>query len=215
MLIVVDVASPRQTTKPPSNAHKHKFYYSQMGAGGSVKRDAPPKTTLPSMQARKISLTGNRMPLSGNKLLRGIRSSKKKKTGTLPMGTFVTEKLAIILACDDYTGTKLPSLKYCVSDARRFQQQIEGMGFEVVAFNTNKEATVVAFNEAFDVLVNRLQSKPLAQVIFYFAGHGVVCKRDKGWFALFGWDNERENSTGVRFSALKRLSSSIGAVQQL
>ena len=154
------------------------------------------------------------MPLSGNKLLRGSRSSKKTKTN-LPVATFVSEKLAIILACDDYTGTKLPSLKYCVSDARRFQQQIEGMGFEVVAFNTNVDCTVFAFNHAFDLVVNRLQSKPLSQVIFYFAGHGVVCKRDKGWFALFGWDPKRENSTGVRFSALKRLANSIGAVQQL
>jgi hypothetical protein len=99
-------------------------------------------------------------------------------------------RVAIILAVDDYEGTELSSLKFCCADAERVRNVLEStLGYEVTTIGLNKECTISAFHSAFDDLLGRFNGQSMASFVFYFAGHGVVCKRGKGWFALSGYDS--------------------------
>ena len=129
---------------------------------------------------------------------------------------FLSPSLFLFVACDDYTGTELPSLKFCCTDAARVRNVLEStLGYEVTTIGLNKECTISTFHAAFDELLCRFNGQSMASFVFYFAGHGVLCKRGKGWFALSGYDSKRPNTTSIRFSALKTLAASLGAVQQL
>jgi hypothetical protein len=156
----------------------------------------------------------NCLPNVTQKQRRGLQTSKmmtiKKREVCLEIDRF-----AIILAIDDYANTNLPNLKCCVSDALRFKSQIEKMGFKTLKILFNSNCTLKNFQLSFDLIISHFPDKKIAQFIFYYAGHGVLCKRGKGWFALAGWSEKQKNSTGIRFSSLKRLAASIGAVQQL
>ena len=121
--------------------------------------------------------------------------------------------------------SSLPDLFSAVSDATRVRKVlVERLGFECLAFLTNAECTLTKFLEAFDRVERVLnaatgcegEDQPkLAQFIFFFAGHGVLDARGKGWLALSGFSLSNKHATGVPMVKLKSLSESLMAVQQL
>ena len=184
----------------------------------SVHQPQQPATTSSTRSTNRLplSLTTNRMPLSRRLLLQYRGAHKSTQVVQCNRPSLKCSRVAIILAVDDYSSTQLQSLRYAVSDAARVKTAVETMGFQVLTFATNADCNMNSMNASFDQLYTLFKSRTLAQLIFYYAGHGVVSDgQEKGWFALSGWNKDKPNLTGVRFSKLKQFAASIGACQQL
>jgi hypothetical protein len=89
---------------------------------------------------------------------------------------------------------------------------------------TDAACTQKGFLEAFDKVERVIDASAnregegqpqLAQLVFFFAGHGVLDARGKGWLALSGFSLSNKHATGVPMVKLKSLSQSCAAVQQL
>ncbi len=150
-----------------------------------------------------------------------VTASQAVKTGRTLAGMFPKGKrIAVVFACDDYTGSEhdgkdLNNLKCAVKDAELFRDTVKQAGFEIFSYKVNEQCTRDTMQSVLDDVVDHFkETVTIAQFIFYYAGHGVKDHNKKGWFALHKY-NSAERHTKFKMSALKVRAREIGAIQQL
>ena len=134
------------------------------------------------------------------------------------------KKIAIVAACDDYgKSDKWQSLSCATNDGALMVSMLQELGWEVTHQLYNEKCTKRNIEDAFYDVKDRFggfdqTTAEVAQVMFFFAGHGNAVSRFKGANEgeLIMYDFDPSNSrTRFPMKKLKSLSSQLPVQQVL
>lgn len=135
---------------------------------------------------------------------RGLKADK-------PKGLAYKEKYAIFIGINNYKDSKIPSLKYAVSDAKALSQVfINQLGFDSkkVIVLLDSMATRTAILDTLEYFIRSENIPENSQLIVYFGGHGNVSKSgNKGFLLNYDSKEGSEFSTAISTDEIARIGS--------
>lgn len=113
-------------------------------------------------------------------------------------------KLGVIIAVSKYSGSGLSDLPGCVQDAKLIQTILEAQdGYEEILSLTIKTTSVEIKQHLID-FVNRHKGKTIAELFFYYTGHGVFLNNE--YYYLFSdYQQQKLRQTALENTELDNL----------